>query len=95
MQYLVNCVTKRDARHALHERIEYVGNEGKWKLAERFAIQRIESQEDSFFIYVDQRLAEIVVAIQNGRKYLTTRADNNERNYLLELPDCIDCNILA
>lgn len=59
------------------------------------AILRIESGEDSYFIYVDQRLAEIVVANDNGRKYLKTRVDDSERNYLPELPECIDCNILV
>ena len=94
-RYLVNCINKRGDHYDPHERIEYIGEQGKWRISESAAIRRIESGQDSFFTYVGRQEAEIIVATHRGRKYLKTLADGYAPNNLLALPECVNCRQLA
>jgi hypothetical protein len=94
-RYLVTCISKRGNHHDPHERIEYIGEQGKWRLSESAAIHRIEEGRDSFFIHVGQQSLDIVVATQKGRKYLKTKPDNYVSSNLLALPECARCKQLA
>jgi uncharacterized protein DUF3892 len=93
-RYQVTCINKRGGHHDPHERIEYIGQQGNWKIPEDSAIRRIESGADSFYTFVNGRQAEIVVAVHSGRKYLKTDADGYAPNNLLSLPECQNCNVV-
>jgi hypothetical protein len=91
-RYEVTCINKRGDHHNPHERISYIGYQGKWRMVEDSAIRRIESQQDSFYVTKGGRQVDVVVAVHNGRKYLKTEADGYVPNNLLSLPECIGCN---
>ncbi len=91
----VNCIVKRGGHYNPHERIESVGNQGRWMLSEEEMIRRIESKQETFYTVVDRRRADIIVAAHNGRKYLKTAADGYAPNNLLNLHDCANCKRLA
>lgn len=67
--YQVTCINKRSEHDDPHERIQYIGQQGKWKVFEDSAVRRMESGQDSFYTSVNNRPAEVVVATHNGRKY--------------------------
>ena len=59
-----------------------------WKLTEEDAIRGIEAGFLEFFVQVDKRTLEVVVAANRaGRKFLKTEADREQPDYLLRLPD--------
>ncbi len=94
-RYQVTCITKRGDHYNPHERISHIGNQaGGWRVTENSAILRIESRQDSFFTLVNSRVAEVVVAVHAGRKYLKTDADGYAPNNLLALPECYSCNVV-
>jgi hypothetical protein len=66
----VNCIDKSGSQLEAHERIQHIGYEGKWRLAEDEAIHRIESRQDSFYVCVGGKEVAIMVAVHRGRKYL-------------------------
>jgi len=94
-RYQVTCVNKRGSHYNPHERIEYIGQQGNWKIPEDSAIRRIESGQDSFYTFVNGRQAEVIVATHNGRKYLKTDADGYSPNNLLALPECQNCTVIS
>ncbi len=94
-RYQVTCINKRGNHYNPHERIGYIGQQGNWKLSENSAIHRIESGSDSFYTMVNGRVAEVIVAEHNGRKYLKTDADGYAQNNLLALPECVGCNLIG
>jgi len=90
-EFLVTCINKRDHKSA-HRRIEYIGNpQGRWKISEDAAIQKIKSGSDSFYTLINGGRVEVVVASHKGREYLKTMADGYSPDYLLELRECADC----
>lgn len=91
----VNCIVKRGGHYNPHERIEYLGYNGRWMLSESAMIARIEGRQESFYTFVNGRRADIVIAVHNGRKYLKTTADGYAPNNLLNLGDCRNCNVIA
>lgn len=93
-RYQVTCVNKRGDHYNPHERIQNIGQQGKWKLSEDSAIRRIESEQDSFYVQVGGRVVEVIVAVHNGRKYLKTEADGYAPNNLLNLSECANCNLI-
>lgn len=90
-RYQITCINKRGGHYDPHERIQYIGQQGSWRLSEESAIRRVESGQDSFYTLINNRQAEVVVAIHNGRKYLKTDADGYAPNNLLALPECQNC----
>lgn len=82
----VTCVNKRD-RFNPHEKIQRIGGAG-WSKPEEVAIQEIESGTNSFYVNVNGRDVDVIVATHLGRKYLKTRADDYRPDNLLSLPEC-------
>lgn len=93
-RHQITCINKRGGHYDPHERIQYIGQQGNWRLSEESAIRRIESGQDSFYTSANNRQADVVVATHNGRKYLKTDADGYEPNNLLALPECNNCKLI-
>jgi hypothetical protein len=85
----VTCINKRGSRYNANERIQNIGNQREgWKLSENDAIRAIENYTDSFYTNVNGRVADVIVATHNGRKYLKTTADGYSPDNILSLPEC-------
>jgi hypothetical protein len=87
----IRCIRKWE-RNNPHERITHVGgvnpNGQRWKLAQEEAIAGIENRTYQFFVNVNFREVDVIVATHQGRKYLKTVADGYAPNNLLNLPEC-------
>lgn len=88
----VMCINKSD-RYNPHERILNIGgvnpDRTRWKMSQERAIQSIENGVYAFFVLVNGRSVNVVVAKSaSGHKYLRTEADNEQNNNLLNLPEC-------
>lgn len=90
-RFQVTCINKRGSHYNPHERIQNIGNQNNWTLSEDLAIRKIEGGSDSFYVNVNGREVNVIVAVHNGRKYLKTEADGYAPNNLLNLPECINC----
>lgn len=91
MAYQVLCVDKSD-RPNPHEKIRRIGglnaNGTRWSLLQKRAIQGIESGEWQFYVLQNGSRADVIVASRNGNKYIKTKADGEQPNNLLSLPEC-------
>lgn len=88
----IKCVNKTD-RYNPHERIRSIGGQNQdgnfWKLSQTQAIEGIETGKWSFYVAVQGRAVEVIVAIsQFGNKYIKTVADGEHPNNLLSLMEC-------
>lgn len=88
----IDCVNKSD-RPNPHERIRFVRGTnptGHWKLSQEDAIAGIEDGRWTFYVeWPIGDAVEVVVAVSAyGNKYLKTRADGDQPNNLLALPEC-------
>ncbi len=87
----IRCINKSD-RTSPHERIRSVGginpDGGRWKQSVATTIQEIESKEWSFYVSVGGVTADVIIATNDGHKYLRTTADSSTRDNLLSLPEC-------
>ena len=89
----ISCINKTDRTNA-HERISHIGGVNpdgtRWKLTLAAAIAGVESGEWAF--YVEQpaghRVDVIVAVSASGNKYLKTKADGEQPDNLLALPEC-------
>lgn len=91
-RHRVGCINKTD-RYNPHERIRNIGgvnaDNTRWKLSQPEAIEGIESGKWSFYVSVNGRTVDVIVAVsQHGHKYLKTTADGDQPNNLLSLPEC-------
>jgi hypothetical protein len=92
-RFQVTCINKRGSHLNPHERIQYIGYQGKWKLSEDSAIRRIKAGGESFYTLVNGREADVIVATHKGREYLKTTADGYSPDNLLSLAECQNCDI--
>lgn len=88
----VRCIDKTDHCSA-HERIRAIGgfyaNGAAWKLSQHEAIQKIEEGSYRFFVSIDSKPLNVIIATsREGFKYLTTAADGEFPNQLLKLYEC-------
>lgn len=88
----VTCINKSD-RSNPHERILYIGgvnpDGSRWKLSQQEAITAIEQGKYAFYVTVNGRTVNVIVAKSAyGHKYLKTEADGEQPNNLLSLPEC-------
>lgn len=88
----VGCIN-RTSRTDPHERISHIGginpNGARWKLAEADAITGIEQGKWSFYVQTPTGLTvDVIIATRLGRKYLKTKADGEQPDNLLALPEC-------
>ncbi len=69
-----------------HERISHIGGPG-WAFTHEQAIQGILNHQYSFFVHIDGRILDIIVASYNGNLYLKTPIDMDQPKHLLNLPE--------
>jgi len=91
-RHQITCIRKSD-RYNPHERILGVGGTNtdgsRWYLTQEQAIRDIESGKFAFFVRVNGREVDVIVADSRfGNKYLKTEADGEQPNNLLSLPEC-------
>jgi hypothetical protein len=85
----VSCATKRRVgRLTAIAMIGGVNSDGsRWALSRDAAIAAIEAGT-RFYVEIEGRRADVVIARRFGRRYLKTRGDSVRRNNLLRLPGC-------
>lgn len=88
----IRCINKSDRPNA-HERIRFIGgmnpDSARWKRSQEQAVQDIESGTYSYYVSVQGRTINVIVATSPyGHKYIKTVADGEHPNNLLSLPEC-------
>ena len=87
----IQCINKTD-RYNAYERIRNIGgindDGSRWKLPLNDAINYIENGTYSFYVSQGGATVDVIVASNNGYKYLKTRNDDLQPNNLLSLPEC-------
>lgn len=90
-RHKVLCV-QRSNRSNPDEKIEFIGglnaNGTRWKVSQSRAIEAIESGKWEFYVQVNGNVADVIIATNNGNKYIKTKIDDLETNNLLSLPEC-------
>jgi Protein of unknown function (DUF3892) len=87
----VTCINRTDW-HNGHERIKNIG--GKigpkvWKNSVEFVMDWIEDGTFAYFVNQGGHQVDIIIAMKaDGHKYLKTKADGEQPNSLLSLPEC-------
>lgn len=87
--HLVSCATRhRVGRLTAITTIGGMNSDGtRWVLSRDAAIAAIRAGT-RFYVEIEGRRADVVVARRFGRRYLKTRGDSVRRNNLLQLPSC-------
>lgn len=87
----IECINKTD-RYNAHERIQNIGgvnNDGsRWKITVQAAIGYIEDGTYAFYVHRGGVSVDVIVATNNGYKYIKTRNDGLHPDNLLSLPEC-------
>ena len=90
-QHLVSLINRGQSRH-LHEMIKNIGGfdsqNALWKMPQSVAISAIEAGKYEFFMLINGKAYDLVVAERSGQKYLKTTRDEREPSTLLKLPEC-------
>jgi hypothetical protein len=91
-RHQVRCINKRGDHSDAHERISHIGginhDGSRWKLPEDGAIKAIEDRKYEFYVSVNGKTANVIVATHLGRKYLKTESDGYSPDNLLSLDEC-------
>ena len=87
----IQCINKTN-RSDPHDRIHSVGginaDKTRWKMSQEAAIKRIEDGLYDFYVNQAGHEVKVIVATNNGKKYLKTQNDGIYPNNLLALPEC-------
>lgn len=82
----VKCINKTD-RSSAHDRIRSIGGDG-WKISQQDAISYIENKTYEFYVNRGGASVNVIVATNNGTKYIKTENDGQQPDNLLSLPEC-------
>ena len=82
----VKCINKTD-RSSVHDRIRSIGGDG-WKISQQEAITRIENKTYEYYVSRGGSSVNVIVATNNGTKYIKTENDGLQPDNLLSLPEC-------
>lgn len=82
----ITCINKTN-RTSAHERIQNVGGIG-WRITVDQCIRDIESKANTYYVLVGKNVVNVIVATNEGRKYIKTESDGIQPNNLLSLPEC-------
>jgi hypothetical protein len=89
-KFKVECVVLKDSKPP--EGVQYIGGKKQdgtvFKHSKEDAINNIEVKKDNYEVNVGDKTAQVVVATNEGRKYLKTSLDKERENNLLSLPKC-------
>ncbi len=81
-------ITKTD-RFNPHERITHVGG-AKWRLTQKEAIALIDANQWRFYVAQGGQSVDVIVETSRyGHRYLKTKADGEQPDNLLSLPQCL------
>jgi Protein of unknown function (DUF3892) len=88
----VTCTIKTS--HQSHnERISYIGGYG-WLFTQQQAVHAIFNQQYTFYVRIENRTADIIIASYQGYPYLKTVLDREQPEQLLCLPDFDEKGVL-
>lgn len=82
----VTCVSKSDSK-GINESINKIGGL-HWKHSVKNAIYYLEKGVYSYFIQKNGFEIDLIVATQNGNKYLKTKNDEDTLDNLMSMPEC-------
>lgn len=92
MDLEIKCINKSN-RSNHWERITHIGGTNadstRWKLTEQDAIAGMDTGKYSFHVGTGAHRVEVIIAKSAyGYRYLKTKADGEQPNNLLSLPEC-------
>jgi hypothetical protein len=90
MSRQIMCINKTN-RQDPHDRIHSVGGVVggvRWKTTQQQTIQDVERDSQAYYVSVGNNSVWVIVATNNGHKYIKTQNDGLHPNNLLSLPEC-------
>ena len=86
----IRCIVK-EPRNDPYKSITHVGGGAPgsyWQQTQKQTIEEIEAGTYEYYVDVNGKEVDVVVATHNGHKYIKTKPDGVDPNNLLSLPDC-------
>ena len=85
-------ICRRSGYYDAHEMIEYIcgtTDGSDWREAESDAIEQVKANTHTYYVLIDGREAEVIVAHYHGDEYLKTEADAYSPDNLLNLGEAV------
>jgi Protein of unknown function (DUF3892) len=79
------CTTKT-SHQSPNKRISYIGGYG-WLFTQEQAVHAILNRQYSFYLRIEDRRVDIIIASYEGNPYLKTVMDREQPEQLMSLPD--------